>query len=166
MNENSVHQVFLSLGSNLGDRRANLSKAIELLIKDGCIILSESAVYLTSPLQFESENYFYNLCMIVDTIRNPLSFLELINEIQTVMGREGKTETYTDRIIDLDILYYDDLIFQNEDLIIPHPKISGRMFVLKPLAEIAPEKSHPILNKTVKELEAHCNDKSYVKRLS
>jgi 2-amino-4-hydroxy-6-hydroxymethyldihydropteridine diphosphokinase len=165
MEANTVHEVWLCLGSNIGNKRSNLAKSIEFLLEDGATIVSESAIYVSKSWGYKSKNDYYNICLLIETLRDPKSCLRHLREIEFSMGRIKNVDEYEDRIIDLDILLFDDLIINSDDLIVPHPKMQERMFVLKPLAEIAPEKLHPIEKKTIKQLVEECKDVSLVHRV-
>ncbi|WP_417363600.1 2-amino-4-hydroxy-6-hydroxymethyldihydropteridine diphosphokinase [Galbibacter sp.] len=159
--KNSVNRAYLSAGSNLGDRRANLQKAIELLNEKGGTVTSCSSIYETPAWGFKSDD-FYNICLGIDTHLSPSELLDCMLSIETTLGRtrDPKAENYAARTIDLDILFYQDLIIKNEHLVIPHPHMQLRRFVLEPLAEIVPGKIHPVLNQTISELLEECDDQS------
>ncbi len=156
MKQKPQHLVYLSLGTNLGDKHFNLSKAIDYIQKLCGIIEEKSEVYASQPWGFTSDNYFYNQCLKVKTSLNPEMFLEKLLSIENIMGRKREGDGYSDRIIDIDILFYDDLIINEENLIIPHPKLHERMFVLAPLEELAAEFVHPILEVSVGKLRERC----------
>ncbi len=148
--------VYLSLGTNLGDKDQNLNKAIALLSAQVGDVLKQSAFYASEPWGFESENEFLNAVILVDTTLSPVEFLKKTQEIETGLGRKTKSSAgYTDRLIDIDILFYDDLIIDEPELKIPHPLIAERDFVLIPLCEIAPDFLHPVLRKRISELIKH-----------
>lgn len=143
--------VFLGLGSNIGDRSLHLklaSEAIELSIGR---ITQASVVYLTAPWGLSEQPPFYNQAIRVETALEPETLLGAIQEIEKKMGRE-RIVKWDKRIIDIDILFYDQLVYHSEKLQIPHPWLERRNFVLVPLAEIAPNFVHPVLRKTVLEL--------------
>lgn len=147
--------VFLGLGSNIGNKAENLNKAINFLRVRMGEVVSSSAFYETKPWGYASENAFLNAVVSVDTNILPLQILTIIQEIEKEMGRRVKNERerYEDRIIDIDLLFYDDLIYSDSQLTIPHPLIENREFVLNPLDEIAPDFIHPIRKKTIHELK-------------
>lgn len=138
-------EVYLGLGSNLGNKELNINSAIDLLASKAGIIRKVSSFYESEPWGFDSENTFKNLVLLLGTDLSPLALLNKIKEIEVQMGRVQKAAGfYTDRIIDIDILFYDSLIIHEPDLIIPHPLLTERDFVLLPLIEIAPDLKHPV----------------------
>ena len=146
--------VFLGLGSNMGDRRANLNRAVELLSgKDGIDIIEVSSFYVTKPVGGPPQEDYINGVVKVETELAPDAMLFEMKEIERYMGRRPAGRDFP-RPIDLDILFYDDLVRNEDDLTIPHPRVHKRSFVLKGLSEIAPGKVHPVLNKTIKEIYA------------
>lgn len=133
--------LYLSLGTNLGDRQKNLSLALELIGSEVGTVVSSSDVIETDPWGFESSNRFLNMVAKVETHMQPLEVLHATQEIEKKLGRSKKTENgeYHDRLIDIDILLYDDLVMNTPQLTIPHPLMYEREFVMKPLLQIAPE---------------------------
>lgn len=147
--------IYLSLGTNLGNRKANMEMAIKKIEKQIGNIISQSAFYSSEPFGFESDNLFLNCAVEISTTLLPYELLTATQLIEKEMGRTNKTDTkgYSDRIIDIDILFYSNEVICNKtDLIVPHPKIQERDFVLKPLVEIAPNFVHPILKDSMGEL--------------
>jgi 2-amino-4-hydroxy-6-hydroxymethyldihydropteridine diphosphokinase len=144
--------VYLGLGTNLGNKEQNLNDAIiniSLYIGE---VLSISSYYASKPWGFESKNDFLNAVVLVNTELSPFDLLDKTQQIERELGRaDKKTDEYSDRLIDLDILLYDNLIIDQPTLRIPHPHITGRDFVFVPLAEIAPDLVHPILGKKISE---------------
>lgn len=149
MEDNFVHSAWVGLGTNLGNRFSNLAAARKSIVSDGGNISTVSKIYESAPWGYESKNMFYNQCLVLDTHLSAESLLHLLQDIESEMGRKQSAGGYADRIIDLDLLFFDDLVMHTDDLVLPHPKIQERMFVLRPLAEIAPEKIHPVIGLTV-----------------
>lgn len=142
------NQVFLGLGTNLGDLDLNLKCAIREIEKRVGIVISQSAFYKTAPWGFESSNIFLNAVVCIETTLNAFEVLSLTQEIERDLGRLTKSNgSYSDRIIDIDILFFNQEIISTEKLTIPHPLICQRDFVLIPLKEIAPDYIHPVLLK-------------------
>jgi 2-amino-4-hydroxy-6-hydroxymethyldihydropteridine diphosphokinase len=150
-------QVYLGLGTNIGNKAENLYKAIRFIEKRMGRIISSSAFYQTKPWGYVSDNTFLNSVVCVDTNILPLQILVIVQQIEAEMGRErDTTKRYEDRVIDIDILFYDDLVYsdKNHTLSIPHPLVEKRRFVLEPMNEIAPDFVHPVCKKTIRELHA------------
>lgn len=147
-------RLYLSLGTNLGNKRENLTRAIELLSLAFGKCVAASRFIGTAPWGFESDNSFLNCAVAFDTDLAPLELLDMTESIERGLGRTQKSNNghYRDRIIDIDILLYGDNIIVNDRLTIPHPLMHKRDFVLEPLAEIAPETQHPVLHKSIKQL--------------
>jgi 2-amino-4-hydroxy-6-hydroxymethyldihydropteridine diphosphokinase len=157
-----MRKIFLGLGSNLGDRENNLRNAGRRIGEiTGSIILC-SSVYETEPWGFETGNVFLNQVICIETDLDHISVFEKIVLVESEMGRTGSREKYSDRIIDIDILLFDDLVTYEKKIIIPHPMLHARKFVLVPLCEIAPDLIHPVLGKSISVLCDHCEDKRQV----
>ena len=156
---------YFSLGSNLGDREHNLNRAGEFIVQRIGQQVSVSGIYETVPWGYGSRHLFYNCCICARTFLEPLALLEEILSIERELGRYRTSGGYRDRTIDIDILFYGDLIMQHPELMIPHPAIEKRRFVLAPLHEIAPDLVHPGNGMTVEEMLNRCEDQSPVKRL-
>jgi len=142
--------VYLALGTNLGDRETNLQQAIASL-SPRVRVIRKSSVYATPPWGYTDQPEFLNQVIETDTLLQPLPLLHLLKSIEADMGRE---ETFRNgpRLIDLDILFYGSVVVDGKILRIPHPRLQDRAFVLVPLAEIAPNFVHPVLNKTIQDL--------------
>jgi 2-amino-4-hydroxy-6-hydroxymethyldihydropteridine diphosphokinase len=139
MNERK-HTVYLALGSNLGDKNHNLLSATTLIAERIGVLSAVSSIYESEPWGFDSDNSFLNQVIKVETNLEPLELLAITQEIEKKIGRTEKTNhSYQDRIIDIDIILYNDLIYESERLTLPHPLYKERDFVMKPLMEIAPK---------------------------
>ena len=146
------HDVFLSLGSNLGEREEYLDGALEALGRNPSVRVLEVSDWIqTKPYGFRDQPDFLNGCVYLQTILSPEELLYALQEIEADAGRE-RTVRWGPRTLDLDILFYDDLIMGTKELVLPHPEIEKRLFVLEPLAQIAPWHRHPISKKTVAQL--------------
>ena len=146
--------LYLSLGTNLGDRRSNLDTALELIAQRIGTVQAKSEILETKPWGFESPNSFLNMAVQVKTDLGPKQALLITQGIEKEMGRTQKSveRNYHDRPIDIDILLFDDVVLNTGDLTIPHPLMHERMFVMQPLAEIAPNTQHPVLHKTIRQI--------------
>ena len=151
-------QVYLIIGSNLGDRLWYFNQAKKWLIDLAVFITKESAIYETEPWGFEDNNLFINQVIVIETHMTPASLLTELKNIEVSLGRIHKVDYYEARCIDIDILFYESLIINTTELIIPHPEIANRRFVLVPLNELNPSLYHPVLMKTCSELLAECKD--------
>ena len=152
----------LSIGTNIGDRQANIANAITALGQIGKVV-TVSPIYTSEPWGFESENGFYNIALILETSLSPLDLLYATQQIERDLGRTAKTTTtYTDRIIDIDIIDYNNQTIDTQTLTLPHKLMHKRNFVLYPLADIAPDWQHPILKLTAAELKNASADTSVI----
>jgi 2-amino-4-hydroxy-6-hydroxymethyldihydropteridine diphosphokinase len=157
--------VYLSLGSNIDDRRKHISDAENQIGSDVGHITASSHLYETEPWGTSHPEWFLNKTISVETILKPLNILEKIKKIEKNLGRTLNKEKYSPRTIDIDILFIGNLIFNGKDLVVPHPFICERKFVLEPLSEIAGSFVHPVLNKPVGVLLHACTDSCKVKRI-
>lgn len=152
-------KVYVGLGTNLGDKEQNLRDAVQKIEEQIGKVVSLSAFYVTAPWGFVSENSFLNAAACVETDLPPLDVLQETQLIERELGRTKKSVNgvYSDRLIDIDLLLYEDLVLSvtspsGAELNLPHPLMTERDFVMKPLAEIAPDLVHPVLGKTMREL--------------
>jgi len=162
-----MHMVttYLGIGTNKGDRRKNLTDALSLLEEKAGLITRSSSVYETEPWGFESEQFFLNMVVQVETELSPPELLDAVHGIEAELGRKRGKTRFVSRVMDIDILFYGDEVISTEVLVVPHPLISERKFVLVPLAETDPSLLHPIIKKTVSEILTSCRDKSKVIRV-
>lgn len=140
--------VHIGVGSNLGEREDNCHKALQLLETNGVTILRRSSLFETEPWGEKDQPRFINMAVEGETSLSPDQLLNVVKTVERTLGRE-RTFRWGPRIIDLDILFYDEMAISTEDLCLPHPRIAEREFVLLPLSEITPQKMHPILGKTI-----------------
>ncbi len=160
-----ISGIYLLLGSNLADKRVNIQRAFDLIdLKIGKIIL-KSSLYETEPWGIKDQNKYLNQVLKVTSQCSPKNLLEKCNEIESIIGRK-RSEKWGERIIDIDILYYGDLVISDNELIIPHPEIQNRRFTLELLVELAPDLIHPLLQKDQKQLLLECTDPLWVKKIT
>jgi len=159
------HICYLSLGSNIGDRLNFIRKALDLLKDEKLIIDKISSVYECQSWGFIGSDFF-NSCVKIKTFYNPFQLLKKIQKIEKRLGRVDvkKESLYSSRTIDLDILFFDNLILSKKELIIPHPRVELRNFVLFPLSEISKNLVHPISGRTIEEIMDLKKDKSLVEK--
>lgn len=149
------HTVFISIGSNMGDRKANCQTGIDALIASGVFsITGLSPFYETEPVDYLDQDWFVNSAMRGETDMTPLELLDLLKTIEARVGRKAHTIRFGPRVLDLDIILYDDLIVNTPRLTIPHVRMHERRFVLKPICDIEPNVVHPILKQTLRQLLA------------
>jgi 2-amino-4-hydroxy-6-hydroxymethyldihydropteridine diphosphokinase len=162
-----LQRAYLLLGGNLGDRLALQDRAVVRLVAEVGRLISRSSLCESEPWGFDNAPTFLNQVVVLDTLLEAREVLEAIQRIEKELGRirhlDGK---YHSRCIDIDILFYDDMVCSDDALEIPHPRLHLRQFTMSPLQEVAPDYVHPTLNKTVTELLHDCPDKSVVNRLA
>ena len=159
---NSIHAVYIGFGSNIGDRLAHIQNAIHILSKTEGITLKEiSSIYTTDPVGYEAQAQFLNGVAAIQTSLSPLSLLHTLKDIETAIGRKHRIR-WGPREIDLDILIYGDLCLQTEKLVIPHPEMHLRGFVLVPLAEITPDLVHPVFQESIQTLLNRLEDSEFI----
>jgi 2-amino-4-hydroxy-6-hydroxymethyldihydropteridine diphosphokinase len=160
----SVKCVYLSLGSNLGDRLANLRGAMARLVDSGLEVRRVSALYKTQPVDFEPQAWFLNCVAEVGTELMPVQLLKTLKSIERALGRRPGTSKGP-RPIDIDILLYEDVVVRSTALTIPHERMGERRFVLIPLRELAPHLRHPVTQRNIIQMLADTPDKSQVVRM-
>ncbi|WP_185862152.1 2-amino-4-hydroxy-6-hydroxymethyldihydropteridine diphosphokinase [Blattabacterium cuenoti] len=163
MNE---HHVFLLQGSNKGNRKKYLDESFILIFKKIGKIIKKSSYFESEAWNMKNSPCFYNRVLHVKTNHSPIDLLKKIYDIESFIGRKKNIEKkYKNREIDIDILFYDNIIINSSILTIPHPLLHFRKFVLEPMCEIIPNKNHPIFNLTLLEILGTCIDKLYVKKI-
>lgn len=158
------HRAFLSLGSNLGDKAKNLEHARERLSLKGLQVEKASLLYHTEPVDYEDQDWFLNQVLQVGTLLGPQQLLNFCLEAESYLGRKRRISKGP-RLIDIDVLLYDQIILNLPELQIPHPRMHLRRFVLEPLVTVAPDFLHPGFRKTITTLLEECRDPARVERL-
>jgi 2-amino-4-hydroxy-6-hydroxymethyldihydropteridine diphosphokinase len=161
-----MSNAYLLLGGNRGNRIKNLNKAVDRIRLEIGNIIRISSVYETEPYGFTDEMRFLNLCLLVESDLSPRRILNITSGIETSLGRIRKSVKYESRTLDIDILFYDDLILNDPRLIIPHPELHKRNFALIPMAEIDPQFIHPVFGKSIIRLLEESTDKHEVIKFS
>jgi len=145
------HIAYISVGSNMGDRLQNCRKGIEALTASGnARILAQSRIYMTEPVDYEDQDWFINTMVKLETASEPIQLLDEIEVIQRAAGRLRDPIRFGPRILDLDIILYDDRIIKCDRLVVPHPRMHKRRFVLKPICDIDPAIIHPVLKQEMR----------------
>jgi len=160
-----THTVYLSLGSNLGDRAAHIERALARLDEEGARVVKRSSFYQTEPVEFLAQGWFLNMAVEAETELMPRQLLRVIRRIERELGRKRIMRSGP-RTIDIDILMFGANIVRAAELEIPHPRMMERRFVLVPMAEIAPALRHPVLRLTMAELLAGTKDRSQVRKMN
>lgn len=148
-----IHEVYLSIGSNVGDKSANLDAAVKLMdCHKDISVTTVSSYYKTQPQNYTDQDWFVNAAVKIKTGLDPQSLLDAVKRLEADLDKKGKPFRFGPRIIDLDIIYYADHIFKSQQLEIPHPRMHERCFVLVPLCDIGPNITHPVSGLTPDEL--------------
>jgi len=159
-----MSKVYFSIGSNKGNRSQLINEAIDKIDISIGKVEQKSSIYETQSWGFKSNN-FYNVCLLIESSLSVESIFNKILKIEKDMGRLKSGNKYSDRCIDIDILFVEDIIVNSKNLIIPHPRLHLRKFVLTPMLDLAPDLIHPILNKSIKQLELECDDNDQPKKI-
>jgi 2-amino-4-hydroxy-6-hydroxymethyldihydropteridine diphosphokinase len=146
-----MYTAYIGIGSNLGDRKNNCARAIDLLKQQGVSIKKCSSLRETQPWGLQDQPLFLNMAIEIETDNTPNELLTLVKDIETKIGRQ-KSFPWGPRVVDLDILFFNEVVIQSQELTIPHPYMHNRAFVLEPMQEIAPDLVHPVLKKSMREL--------------
>lgn len=154
--------VYLSMGANRGKRMYNLLRAMVITGRNAGRITGMSSVYQTSPWGYDSQHRYLNLVVEAETILSPHDLIRELLATEARMGRKRAGSGYEDRKIDIDILSYDNVVIEEESLVIPHPRLHLRRFILVPLLEVSPAFVHPVFGKSVSELLRECKDEGLV----
>ncbi len=160
-----MSKVYFSIGSNKGNRSELINEAIDKIDISIGKVQIKSCIYETKSWGFNSNNFF-NICLLIESNLSPELILNKILIIEKSMGRLKSGNQYSDRYIDIDILFVDGIRVNTKNLIIPHPRLQFRKFVLTPMLELAPDLIHPILNKSIRQLDLECLDKDLPIKIS
>ena len=160
-----MHKVYLGIGGNIGNKQNNFDNVYQIIENELGRIIIASSIYETPPWGFQSDDIFWNSVIEIETSYSPEELLSKIHSIEEKFGRKRGNEKYSSREMDIDILYFDDIFIETETLIIPHPRIHQRKFVLVSLNEIAPNLKHPLLRHTSFEMLENCKDESVIKKV-
>jgi 2-amino-4-hydroxy-6-hydroxymethyldihydropteridine diphosphokinase len=153
------HTVYISVGSNLGSKLENCQKGVEALIRSGsAVLIKQSGIYKTDPVGYKDQDWFVNYVIKIETDLDPFQLLRELKYIQRKAGRVHDPVRYGPRILDLDIILYDDFVINSAKLTIPHPRMHKRRFVLKPICDIDPQIVHPVIEKKMQYLLETLND--------
>ncbi|MDR0660313.1 MAG: 2-amino-4-hydroxy-6-hydroxymethyldihydropteridine diphosphokinase [Prevotellaceae bacterium] len=161
-----MSKTYLLLGADIGDKRTTFAKAKQLIGESVGRIIRESSLYESAAWGFKNDTTFLNQVLEVETSLSPLDLLDGLQKIENELGRTRSGNGYESRLIDIDILFYDDLVTNTSELTVPHPHLHKRMFTLAPLSELALNYIHPVLHKSVSRLKAECTDRGVVRKIN
>lgn len=154
------HTAYISVGSNIGDKLLNCQKGISALTRSGrSVITGQSNFYKTEPVDYTDQDWFFNSVVKIETTLDPFQLLYELKIIEKDAGRTEDQIRYGPRILDLDIIFYDNIVIKSSELIIPHPKMHKRRFILKPICDIKPKFIHPVLKMDMQYLLNNLDDK-------
>jgi 2-amino-4-hydroxy-6-hydroxymethyldihydropteridine diphosphokinase len=157
---NLCHIAYISVGSNLGHKLDNCRNGIAALTRTADIrFIDQSPIYRTEPVDYQDQDWFVNCVVKIETDLDPLSLLDFIKSIEHAAGRVQDTIRFGPRVLDLDIILYDDVVLDDSRLTIPHPRMHKRRFVLKPICDIDPDINHPVLQRTMLSLLENLDEK-------
>lgn len=161
-----IHESYLLLGSNKGNREQNIVKAIKAIAQQAGIVSKMSSLYQSQPWGFKADKDFYNLALLLQTPHEPHDLLRILLEIEKSLGRVRNNKPgYTSRSIDIDILFYDNIVLESPVLTLPHPRIQERRFVLRPMMDLNPDYKHPVSGFSIAQMLAGCEDHSEVEEI-
>jgi 2-amino-4-hydroxy-6-hydroxymethyldihydropteridine diphosphokinase len=152
-NQGGNHSVFVSVGSNIGSKRLNCQKGISAIAASKQVnLLDHSPFYRTEPMDYTNQGWFVNCAVRIETALSPTALLSVLKKIEKDMGRQKDTVRFGPRILDMDIVLYDTLVLVSPSVVIPHPRMHRRRFVLQPICDIDSKTTHPVLKKSVEDL--------------
>ncbi len=161
MTANFPHIAYICAGSNMGSRMENCRAGIAAVMKNGVgLVKSTSAFYKTSPVDYKDQEWFVNVVFKIQTGLDPLDLLKKLKKIEKDAGRLDDSIRFGPRLLDMDIIFYDDIVLNSAELVIPHPRMHKRAFVLTGLCDIDPDAVHPVVKKDVKYLLSNIKDKN------
>jgi 2-amino-4-hydroxy-6-hydroxymethyldihydropteridine diphosphokinase len=152
------HTAYISVGSNLGHKLENCRRGIQRLDRDDVWLKAESRIYRTEPVDYTDQDWFINIVVKIETFLDPFRLLQCLQSIQRKAGRLHDSIRFGPRVLDLDIIFYDEAVINSAQLIIPHPRMHKRRFVLQPLCDIDPAINHPVLKTDVRTLLNRLDD--------
>ncbi len=147
------HIAYISIGSNVGDRAENCNNGMAAIAAvDGIDLLARSKLFLTEPVDYLDQSWFINAMVKISTSLDPLALLAVLKGIEREAGRKEQMVKFGPRVLDLDILFYEDMVINSETLVLPHPRMHRRNFVLRPFCDIDPTVEHPVYKKNIRQL--------------